>query len=77
MPRCRCNNTTHNSQENPFSPEISYPTSAGPEHSNIAEGKRFKNNSMKVMEVLKEEVNKCWFTNPESQWAGLSHINTN
>jgi hypothetical protein len=38
----------------------SYPISAGPEYSNIAEGqeKDFKTKYMKIIEVLKEDVNK-------------------
>lgn len=41
-------------------PELSHLTTASPEYSNTAEehAKDFKSNSMKIIEVLKEEVNK-------------------
>lgn len=44
-------------------PELSHLTTASPEYSNTAEEhakveKHFKSNSMKIIEVLKEEVNK-------------------
>lgn len=41
-------------------PELSHLTTASPEYSNTAEEqtKDFKSNSMKIIEVLKEEVNK-------------------
>lgn len=41
-------------------PEISYPTTAGPEYSNKAEAqeKHFKTICMKMIEFLKEGINK-------------------
>lgn len=45
-----------------FSIEPSYPTRAGPEYSSIAEtqGKNLKTNYLKMIEVLKEEMNKSF-----------------
>lgn len=60
MPRLWCKNKIKNSQGNRSPLEPSYPTAAGPEYSNIseAEEKDLKTTCMKVIEVLKEEINE-------------------
>ena len=50
----------NNKQDNMSLPEPRYPITASTENSNIAEAqeKDFKTNSMKMIEILKEETNK-------------------
>ena len=56
MPRGQYENTINNSQDNMAPPELSYPTTASPGYSNIAEAQEndLKTNFMKMIEVLKE-----------------------
>ena len=61
MPKLQQKNTIGNSQSSMSSLQLSSPTTAGPNYSNIADTqeKDLKTNCMKMIEVLKEEMDKC------------------
>ena len=60
MPRHQHKNTVNKSQGNMAPPEPSYPTTARPKYSNIAEAQEnnLKINFMRMTKVLKEEMSR-------------------
>ena len=58
MCKCWCKNTSNKTKGNVAQPEPIYPPRARPEHSNAAKahGSDLKNNFMKMIEAVKEEM---------------------
>lgn len=69
MGRQKCKNTLNNTKRYMAPPEISGPTLARPEqhNTNVAEGNKTKNNLMKMIRGLKEEI-KNSFNEMEERW---------
>lgn len=63
MSKCQCKNIIIRRKGNVTSPKPSYPTTARPEQVNRVEAHKndLKNDFVKIMEVLKEEI----FFNPQ------------